>query len=163
MSNRHNNRKFNRAAYNHNDKRAKDALVSYLKLEGYDNIQSTEDYHFDIHSEKEINRRRHQQLFEVEIKNQWKDSWNPSWTEIRIPQRKIRLIDKWEKDYPTSEFTFVVLNYNCKQGWFIPAKIVKGSKVDTIKNSRRIGEPHLKEPFFHIPMESATLKKLVDN
>lgn len=155
----HNNRKFNRESYNNNDKRAKDALISYLKLEGYDNIESREDYHFDIHSEKDKSLK----LFEVEIKNQWKDSWNPTWTEIRIPQRKIRLIDKWEKEYPTSEFTFIVLNYNCKQGWFIPAKIVKGSKVDTIKNSRRIGEPHLKEPFFHIPMECATLKKIVDN
>tara|TARA_R110002110_G_scaffold90975_1_gene236489 strand:- start:315 stop:749 length:435 start_codon:yes stop_codon:yes gene_type:complete len=142
-----------------NDARAKDALITYLKSKDYTDIESQENFNFDIHCKNKYNV----ELFEVEIKNQWKDDWNPSWTEIRIPQRKIRLIDKWEKDYPTAEFTFVVLNYNCKQGWFIPAKIVKESKVDTIKNSRRIGEPHLKEPFFHIPMGFATLKKIVDN
>ena len=158
MNKRHNNRRFNKAYYIQNDARAKDALIIYLNSEGYTDIESQENFYFDIHSKNKDTV----ELFEVEIKNQWKDNWNPTWTEIRIPQRKIRLIDKWEKEYPATEFTFVVLNYNCKQGWFIPAKIVKESKVDTIKNSRRIGEPHLKEPFFHIPMESATLKKIVD-
>ena len=158
MNKRHNNRRFNKASYIQNDARAKDALIIYLNSEGYTDIESQENFYFDIHSKNKDTV----ELFEVEIKNQWKDNWNPTWTEIRIPQRKIRLIDKWEKEYPATEFTFVVLNYNCKQGWFIPAKIVKKSKVDTIKNSRRIGEPHLKEPFFHIPMESATLKKIVD-
>ena len=156
MNKRHNNRRFNRASYIRNDARAKAALIPYLESEGYSNISSKENFLFDIHSEKEGKLK----LFEVEIKNQWRDSWNPLWEEIRIPQRKMRLITNWETEHPESEFTFVVLNYNCKQAWFIPAGIVKESKVDTIKNSRRVGEPHLKEPFFHIPLEEAVLKEI---
>ena len=156
MNKRHNNRRFNKASYIQNDARAKDALIIYLNSEGYTDIESQENFYFDIHSKNKDTV----ELFEVEIKNQWKDNWNPTWTEIRIPQRKMRLITNWETEHPESEFTFVVLNYNCKQAWFIPADIVKESKVDTIKNSRRVGEPHLKEPFFHIPLEEAVLKEI---
>ena len=121
MNKRHNNRRFNKASYIRNDARAKAALIPYLESEGYSNISSKENFLFDIHSEKEGKLK----LFEVEIKNQWRDSWNPLWKEIRIPQRKMRLITNWETEHPESEFKFVVLNYNCKQAWFIPADIVK--------------------------------------
>ena len=47
---------------------------------------SKEDYNFDIYAKKNI-----EHFFEVEVKTQWRDKWNSSWKEIRIPERKQRL------------------------------------------------------------------------
>jgi hypothetical protein len=51
----------------------------------------------------------------------------------------------------------VVFNTDCTQAWFIKDDTVSNSTVGTIQNSKRVGEPHLKEPFFHIPTEEAKL------
>ena len=90
---RHNNRRFDKDSYTRNDKRAKDALIEYLVGNGYVIHQAVEDYGFDIKTVKDETVH----LFEVEIKNQWGDNWNTSWEEIRIPERKRRLIDRWKK------------------------------------------------------------------
>lgn len=156
LNKRHNNRKFQKASYELNDARSKKSLVDYLQSEGYDTQVTTENYLFDLMATKD----NKEELFEVEVKNQWRGTWNPSWAEIRIPQRKQRLIDLWKKDFSNLKFTFVILDTTLNQGWFIPASVVDESRVGTIQNSKRIGEPHLKEPFFHIPMGKATLKTL---
>jgi hypothetical protein len=164
MNKRHNNRRFRLDSYKRNDAKAKTALSIHLINEGYFIEELKEDYKFDlsvsIDKETQFGTLPFQELYEVEIKNQWGDKWNPDWTEIRIPERKKRLITLWRKDYPERPFTFVILNTTVDQGWFIPAETVEKSRVGTIQNSRRIGSPHLKEPFFHIPMEQAVLKKL---
>ena len=156
VNKRHNNRKFQKASYEMNDARAKKALSDYLISEGYNTHPETENYLFDLKATKD----NKEELFEVEVKNQWGKTWNPTWVEIRIPGRKQRLIDLWKKDFPYLKFTFVILNTTIDQGWFIPADVVDESRVGTIQNSKRIGEPHLKEPFFHIPVERAELKTL---
>jgi hypothetical protein len=139
-----------------NDARAKKVLSDYLISEGYNTHLETENYSFDLKATKDNN----EELFEVEVKLQWGETWNPTWVEIRIPERKQRLIDLWKKDFPHLKFTFVILNTTLEQGWFIPANVVDESRVGTIQNSKRIGEPHLKEPFFHIPMQKAERKFL---
>ena len=156
MNKRHNNRKFQKASYELNDARAKKSLSDYLISNGYNTHLKPDDYKFDLIATKD----NKEELFEVEVKNQWRGTWNPSWVEIRIPQRKQRLIDLWKKDFSNLKFTFVILDTTLNQGWFIPANVVDESRVGTIQNSKRIGEPHLKEPFFHIPMGEATLKTL---
>ena len=156
LNKRHNNRKFQRASYEINDARAKKSLSDYLISNGYDTHLKPDDYKFDLKATK----NNKEELFEVEVKLQWGETWNPEWVEIRIPERKQRLIDLWKKDFPHLKFTFVILNTTVSQGWFIPADVVDESRVGTIQNSRQIGKPHLKEPFFHIPMEKATLKTL---
>ena len=55
---------------------------------------------------------------------------------------------------------FVVFNTDCSQAWFIDGDTVDSSPIGTIQNSSRIGSPHLKEPFFHVPKEKATLIKI---
>jgi hypothetical protein len=152
---RHNNRKFNKESYLSNDKRAKDAMIEYLTKEGYTDIIAKEDYYFDISAKKEKDY-----FFEVEIKNQWGDKWNPSWKEIRIPERKKRLIKKLKEEYPTYNLIFVVFNTDCTQAWFIDGDTVDKSKVGTIQNSWRTNAPHLNEPFFHIEKEKANLIKI---
>ena len=148
----HNNRTFDRQSYNQNDGRAKKAMVDYLKSLSFEDIEAKEDFYFDVSAKKDNNY-----FFEVEIKNQWGDYWPNSWEEVRIPERKQRLINRKEKDYPEHELYFVIFNTDCTQAWFIKDKIVDESSVGTIQNSSRTGEPHLAEPFFHIPVEKAKL------
>jgi hypothetical protein len=148
----HNNRKFDKKSYEANDARAKKAIVSYLVANKFTDIEDKEDYYFDVSAKKDKNY-----FFEVEVKNQWGSSWNPSWKEVRIPERKRRLIDKKNKEYPDHDLYFVVFNTDCTQAWFIKDDTVSSSTVGKIQNSRRVGEPHLKEPFFHIPTEQAKL------
>ena len=151
----HNNRKFDVYSYMENDARAKEAIVSYLTANKFTDIEAKEDYYFDVSAKKDKDY-----FFEVEIKNQWGSSWNPNWKEVRIPERKRRLIEKKNKEYPDHDLYFVVFNTDCTQAWFIKDETVSKSDVGTIQNSRRVGEPHLKEPFFHIPTEEARLVTL---
>tara|TARA_Y100000310_G_scaffold181233_1_gene181135 strand:+ start:223 stop:702 length:480 start_codon:yes stop_codon:yes gene_type:complete len=150
----HNNRKFDKLSYKRNDLRAKEAMIKFLKEKNFTNIKAKEDYFFDIFAK---NKKDKKYFFEVEIKNQWGDYWNPSWKEVRIPERKRRLINKWKQEYPNYNLIFVVFNRFCSKAWFITATIVNNSYVGTIQNSKRTGSPHLKEPFFHIPINKAKL------
>ena len=147
----HNNRPFDRQSYKENDARAKKAMVGYLTANKFNDIIDKEDYYFDVSA----NKKDRKFFFEVEIKNQWGVQWPDSWKEVRIPERKQRLINRKEKDYPEHELYFVIFNTDCTQAWFIKDKIVDESSVGTIQNSSRTGEPHLEEPFFHIPVDKA--------
>ena len=152
---RHNNREFDKSSYDSNDQRAKDAIVGYLNKNGYEDIVPREDYFFDVAAKKDKDY-----FFEVEIKNQWGASWPDFWKEVRIPDRKKRLIKKWREEYKDHDLIFVVFNTDCSQAWFIDGDTVDSSPIGTIQNSSRIGSPHLKEPFFHVPKEKATLIKI---
>jgi len=152
----HNNRKFDKKSYEANDARAKKAIVSYLVANKFTDIEDKEDYYFDVSA----NKKGMKFFFEVEIKNQWGAHWNPTWEEVRIPERKRRLLEKKKNEYPDHDLYFVVFNTDCSQAWFIKDEAVDKAIVGTIQNSRRIGEPHLKEPFFHVPIDDA---KLIQN
>ena len=149
----HNNRPFDRQSYKENDARAKKAMVGYLTANKFKDIVDKEDYYFDVSA----NKKDRKFFFEVEIKNQWGVQWPDTWKEVRIPERKQRLINRKEKDYPEHELYFVIFNTDCSQAWFIKDKNVDASSVGTIQNSTKTNAPHLKEPFFHIPVDKAKL------
>ena len=149
------NRSFDRLSYIMYDKKARDAMVDYLTSNNYVDIISKEDYNFDVYAKK---NKEH--FFEVEIKTQWKGMWNPSWKEIRIPERKQRLINIWRDKYPKHDFKFVVFDFDLKKAWFIDADEVDKSPIGTIQNSRFTSAPHLTEPFFHIPLDKAKLVQM---
>lgn len=149
------NRSFDRLSYTIYDKKAREAMVKYLTANNYMDIVSKENYNFDISAKKDKDY-----FFEVEVKSQWRDKWNPLWKEIRIPERKQRLINIWRAEHPKHDFKFVVFNNDLKQAWFIDADVVDKSKVGTIQNSRFVNAPHLKEPFFHIPLGNANLVQI---
>ena len=149
----HNNRPFDRQSYKENDARAKKAMVDYLTANKFNDIVDKEDYYFDVSA----NKKDRKFFFEVEIKNQWSTYWPDTWKEVRIPERKQRLINRKEKDYPEHELYFVIFNTDCSQAWFIKDKNVDASSVGTIQNSTKTNAPHLKEPFFHIPVDKAKL------
>jgi|TARA_A100001391_G_scaffold179381_1_gene144363 hypothetical protein len=149
------NRSFDRLSYALYDKKAREAMIKYLTDNNFTDIVSKEDYNFDIYAKK---NKEH--FFEVEVKTQWRDKWNSSWKEIRIPERKQRLINIWREKYPQHDFKFVVFNNDLKQAWFIDAEVVDKASVGTIQNSRFTNAPHLKEPFFHIPVGDANLVQI---
>jgi len=170
---RHQNRRFNRLSYMANDSRAKAVLKKYLISRGHKITDDKENFSWDLST---VSDSGSASFWEVEVKNQWGKVWNDNWKEVRIPQRKQRLIDKFyhetnnakefAQDNNMQEFvrpfqlTFVVLNTHLDQGWFIPHDVLEKSPVQTIQNSRHVDAPHLKEPFFHVDIKNEDIYKL---
>lgn len=144
---------FDRALYNASDQPARNVIVSYLTNNGHEILDTKEDYNVDIKSIKGDNKY----FSEVEIKWGWKGDWNPSWTEIRIPYRKQRLIDKKEKADESSSFlNFYVIRSDLEYAWRIKDSLMLESEVREA-SGRYITKG---EKFFHIPYEKAELIKL---
>tara|TARA_E500000318_G_scaffold18937_1_gene19701 strand:+ start:1579 stop:2028 length:450 start_codon:yes stop_codon:yes gene_type:complete len=141
---------FNRALYEAYDKKAKDALVSHLKSKDHVIVNTEENYFVDVVSQK------HGLTFlnEAEVKVAWKEDWPTHWKEIRIPERKQRLLDKYEGD--DGVLNFYVFREDLKQAWRIK---------DTLLTKESLGEAKGRyirpgELFFHIPYEKAELVEL---
>ena len=142
---KNNRAKFDKAEYDKSNPIAIEAMEGWLAEKIPDLIiDSTEDYGFDIRGT--INGGDSRTFYEVEIKYGWTGEWPENWTELRIPYRKKRLIDKWRKDYKDDLFTFVVFRKDLKKAWHIPADVVESSQVkeDPNKNVEK------GELFFHI-------------
>ena len=170
---RHQNRRFNRLSYMANDGRAKAVLKKYLISRGHKITDDKENFSWDLST---VSDSGSASFWEVEVKNQWGKVWNDNWKEVRIPQRKQRLIDKFyheedkAKEYGQAnniskfvrplELTFVVLNTHLDQGWFIPHDVLEKSPGQTIQNSRHVDAPHLKEPFFHVDVKHEDIYKI---
>jgi len=141
---------FNRALYEAYDKKAKDALVSHLKSKDHVIVNTEENYFVDVVSQK------HGLTFlnEAEVKVAWSGDWPTNWKEIRIPERKQRLLDKYEGD--DGVLNFYVFREDLKQAWRIK---------DTLLTKESLGEAKGRyirpgELFFHIPYEKAELVQL---
>ena len=144
---------FNKADYDRSDQPAKNVIVKYLEDNGHEILNTKEDYNVDIKSIKGDNKY----FSEVEIKWGWKGDWNPSWTEIRIPYRKQRLIDKKEKaDESNSFLNFYVIRSDLEYAWRIKDTLMIESEVREARG-RYITKG---EQFFHIPYEKAELIQL---
>ena len=173
LTRRHHNRRFNQLSYTANDGRAKTALKKYLTDIGHLISDDREHFSWDLSTISETGGAC---FWEVEVKNQWGKVWNDKWQEVRVPQRKQRLIDKFyhetnnakefaqdnnmQKFLRPPQLTFVVLNRHLDQGWFIPHYTLEKSPVQTIQNSRHVDAPHLKEPFFHVDVQSISITAL---
>src|SRR5210317_1996599 len=141
---------FNRALYEAYDEPAKDALVSLLKSKGHTIVNTEEDYYVDVVSQKD----GYTYFNEAEVKVAWDGDWPTHWTEIRIPERKQRLLDKYEGD--DGVLNFYVFREDLKQAWRIK---------DTLLTRESLGEAkgrYIKpgELFFHIPFTEAELVQL---
>jgi hypothetical protein len=141
---------FNRALYEAYDKKAKDALVSHLQSKDHVIVNTEENYFVDVVSQK------HGLTFlnEAEVKVAWSGDWPTNWKEIRIPERKQRLLDKYEGD--DGVLNFYVFREDLKQAWRIK---------DTLLTKESLGEAKGRyirpgELFFHIPYTKAELVQL---
>ena len=149
------NRQFRPEAYKMNDGLGKRVVTDYLIRNGHTLLSTTENYSFDIESEKD-----NQTYFsEVEMKNQWRGDWNTSWKEIRIPYRKHKLLDRHKKmaTYKNILLNFFVIRGDCKYAWKIKDSQLTDERAKDVwlVNAKRT------EPFYHIPYQEAELIKLV--
>ena len=141
---------FNRALYEAYDKQAKDALVSHLEAKDHVIVNTEENYFVDVVSQK------HGLTFlnEAEVKVAWDGDWPTHWEEIRIPERKQRLLDKYEGD--NGVLNFYVFRKDLKQAWRIKDTLLTKESLKEAKG--RYIKPG--ELFFHIPFTKAELVQL---
>jgi len=135
---------FDRGLYDKYDNPAKASLLKVLEDRGHRIMSVAENYYADVVSEYEG------QVYhsEAEVKTAWKSDWPTTWVEIRIPERKSRLLQKYN-----SRVNFYVFNSDLTQCW-----LIKGKQMtpDTIKPA--FGRKIVKgEKFFHIPYTEAEL------
>jgi hypothetical protein len=144
-------KKFDKSLYDIADKAAKEAMVGWLKEHDHSNISTNETTYFDIVCTVDGDLPR--LLYEVEIKYSWRGEWPESWDEIRIPERKRRLLDKWQEECPEDILTFVVFRDDCLKAWHIDGHTLLDCEVREASN-RNIQKG---EKFFHIPTNDAYL------
>ena len=135
---------FEQHLYDKHDNPAKEKLVKLLEDRGHSIRNVSENFYADVVSEKEGKTV----YSEAEVKTAWKDEWPESWAEIRIPERKKRLLDKYNMNV-----NFYVFNYDLSQCW-----LIKGSQMTDEKLKPAFGRQiRSGEKFFHIDYTEAEL------
>jgi hypothetical protein len=143
-------KKFSRALYEAYDGPAKEALVQYLRKAGHE-IESTEENYFvDVVSSK----KDYTYFNEAEVKVAWTDDWPSHWEDIRILERKGRLLDKYDGE--NGVLNFYIFRKDLKQAWRI-----KDTSLTKDRLAEAKGRNILKgELFYHIPYTEAELVQL---
>ena len=141
--------KFDQERYDKFDGIAKDALVSYLEQEGHAIKRVKENYLADVVSTKEGETF----YSEAEVKASWKGQWPQNWKDLRIPGRKVRLLQK------QATITFFVFRGDLQECW-----IVRGDQLSLDNLKQAYGAKITKgEMFFHIPVTEAKLIRYDEN
>ena len=81
-------RPFSKKLYETYDNAAKEKLIKFLSNNGHTILSDKEDYNADVVSEKDGITYYN----EAEVKVAWTNDWPSHWAEIRIPERKKRLV-----------------------------------------------------------------------
>lgn len=141
---------FSRADYEAYDSPAREALVSYLEAKGHTIVNNEENFNVDVVSQKS----GYTYFNEAEVKTAWTSDWPVEWKEIRIPERKQRLLDKHSSE--NGVLNFYVFRPDFKQAWRI-----KDTQLtqDSLRVARGRYITH-GEKFFHIPFVEAELVNL---
>ena len=135
---------FERHLYDRFDNPAKAALVSLLEDQGHSIPNLKENYYADVESVKDGITH----YSEAEIKQAWEIDWPTDWAEIRIPERKTRLLKKYNYNV-----TFYVFNKLIDRCWKITGQQLKQCEIKEAKG-RYIRKG---EMFFHVPYKEAEL------
>jgi hypothetical protein len=143
-------KQFSRALYEAYDTPARDKLVAYLESRGHTIVNNEENFGVDVVSQK----GDFTYFSEAEVKTAWKADWPVDWKEIRIPERKQRLLDKHEG--VNGVLNFYILSQNMSQAWRIKDTLLTKESLREAKG-RYIQKG---EQFFHIPYTEAELVKL---
>ncbi len=106
-------KQFSRALYDAYDAPAKTTLVQYLQSVGHEITDTEENYFVDVVSTK----KDYTYFNEAEVKVAWSGDWPTHWAEIRIPERKGRLLEKYEGE--KGVLNFYVFRKDLKQVWRI--------------------------------------------
>ncbi|MDC1524004.1 hypothetical protein N8468_04760 [Planktomarina temperata] len=141
---------FSQALYRAYDEPARDALVTHLEAKGHTIVNNEENYNVDVVSQK----GGFTYFNEAEVKTAWISDWPTDWKDIRIPERKQRLLDK-HKDV-NGVLNFYIFRPDFKQAWRIKDTLLTPESLKEAKG-RYIKKG---EQFFHIPYTSAELVNL---
>lgn len=144
-------RKFNKQLYDIFDQAAKDKLIVYLKSKGHTIVNEKENYNVDVVSEKD----GYTYFNEAEVKTAWKKDWPTSWEEIRIPERKKRLLKMYEGE--NGVLNFYIFRNDLSKAWRIKDTLMS---LESLKEAsgRYIRKG---EKFFHIPYKSAEMVEMI--
>jgi hypothetical protein len=143
-------KQFSRALYEAYDTPARDKLVAYLEAKGHTIVNNEENYSVDVVSQK----GGYTYFNEAEVKTAWKADWPTHWAEVRIPERKQRLLDK-HKDQK-GVLNFYIFSQDLSKAWRIKDTLLTQESLKEAKG-RYIQKGEL---FFHIPYTEAELVKL---
>jgi len=139
-------RPFSRALYEAYDGKAKDRLAEYLQSVGHTIVSTKEDFNVDVVSQK----GDYTYFNEAEVKTGWKGDWNPSWAEIRLPERKGRLVKMYKEK---GVLNFYIFRADMQQAWRIKDTLLTEEGLKEAKG-RYIAKG---EKFFHIHYKDAEL------
>jgi len=146
-------RPFQKEVYDKVDGPSKEALIKYLQSEGHTIVSKKEDYYADVVSEKDGVTYFH----EAERKAQWKEEWPTYWSEIRIPGRKRRLIEKYK--HQLENLYFYVFNKHYNKAWKIQGtQMIDAIIKEATGPTYRIPKG---ETFYHIPYQEAQIVDIV--
>lgn len=140
-------KRFDRALYEAYDKQAKDALTHHLIDRGHEVSPKKEDYYVDVISTKNGNTYYN----EAEVKIAWEGEWPTHWEEVRIPERKTRLLKKYQNE--KGFLNFYIFDKHLKQAWRIRDTALTPERLKEAKG-RYIQKGEL---FYHIPYKEAEL------
>ena len=141
---------FNKSWYNQFDNVAKKTLAKYLLGKGHEVNDVKEDYNVDVVSTKED----YTYFNEAEVKRSWKSDWPTDWAEIRIPERKKRLVEMYKEK--NGVLNFYVFRNDLKQVFRIKDTSLTEDRLKEAKGRYiRAGEK-----FFHVPFQEAELINL---
>ena len=145
-----NNRTFSKSWYDVYDDKAKQTLAEYLESKGHTIVSTKEDYNVDVVSQKD----GYTYFNEAEVKVAWQGDWPTHWSEIRIPSRKRRLVEKYKEQ--NGVLNFYVFDKNLDKAWRIKDTLMTDDKIKEA-SGRNIWKG---EKFFHIPYREAELVEL---
>jgi hypothetical protein len=140
-------RQFSKELYDAHDTSAKNALIAILEADGHIITNVEENFYADVESTKNGVTYYN----EAEVKRAWTGDWPPDWKEVRIPQRKSRLLKKYN-----GNVNFYVFRNDLAQCWHIKGEQLTEESLATARG-RYIVQG---EQFFHIPYKEA---KLIDS
>jgi len=136
---------FSKSLYNAYNTPALMAGKEYLKNKGFKITSSEEDMSVDLQAIKD---NKHY-FFEVEVKNGWENTWPSSWKDVRIPERKTRLINYAKTN--NKKLTFIIFRRDLKAAWTVDGDTVKDCELKEISN-RFVPKG---EYFYIIPIDRA--------
>lgn len=135
---------FEKHLYDKYDNKAKDALIKLLEDRGHKIISVSENYYADVVSEY----KGYTFHSEAEVKTAWTGDWPTDWDEIRIPERKSRLINKYN-----GCVDFYIFDNSIEQCWRIEGRKLTADMVKpAFGRNIRSGET-----FYHYPYKDAEL------
>ena len=143
-------KQFSRALYEAYDGKAKDRLVEYLISVGHTIVSTEENFNVDVVSQK----GDYTYFNEAEVKTGWKGDWNTNWAEIRLPERKGRLVKMYQEK--NGVLNFYIFRADMQQAWRIKDTLLTEESLKEAKG-RYIAKG---EKFFHIPYTDAELINL---